>query len=341
MLCLFERISNFFLPPLIIAEVGINHGGSIDKAFKLIDDAKEAGCECVKFQCHIIEEEMIENNVVPGNSTETIWEIIKKSSLSFPEEIQIKEYVESKGMIFLSTPFSKAAANRLYNMGVEAFKIGSGECNNYPLIKHIAKLGKPVVLSTGMNSLDNINKSVSILKQYNINYALMHCTSIYPTPPEKVRLKAITELREKFPKVPIGLSDHSLTNFPCLAAVALGARVLERHFVSDKSWPGPDVSISMNPEGLKELIEGVNIIHKSLEGKKEILKEEQPTINFAYSSVVSIKKIQKGEVFSEENIWVKRPGDGDFLAENYEALLGKKAKFDIEKNAQIRKKDVL
>ncbi len=322
--------------PFIIAEIGINHEGDFNKAKKMVYDAYKSGAECVKFQCHIIEDEMIKNDVIPGNANESIWDIMNRCALSLDEEIALKRYVEELGMIYLSTPFSRAAADRLADMGVLAYKIGSGECNNYPLIKHIASFGKPVILSTGMNDIPSIRKAVQILEKSGIEYAILHCTSIYPTPYDKVRLGALNELRENFPNTVLGISDHSLGNYVCYAAVALGASIIEKHFTSDKSWPGPDVPISIDPKELKELIYGCNAIHDALGGKKTILKEEQPTINFAYACVVSIKDIKEGEMLTEENIWIKRPGTGEIKAVDYEKLIGKKAKIDIKKDTQLR-----
>ncbi len=322
-------------PPLVIAEIGINHEGSIDKARRMIDDAVSAGCECVKFQSHVIEDEMIPNNVIPGNAKESIWRIMERCALSEDEEASLKQYAESKGLIFLCTPFSRAAAVRLRKLGVVAYKIGSGECNNYPLIQHIARYGKPVILSTGMNDIPSISKAVMILRKANVPYALMHCTSIYPTPYEKVRLGALKQLRTAFPDAVIGLSDHSMSIYPCLGAVALGASILERHFTSDKKWAGPDIPISMDPRELKELIDGSCIIHRTVGGSKEILKEEQRTIDFAYACVVALRDIEAGEVFSMENTWVKRPGTGEIKAEHFGSILSKRAMRSIRKNQQV------
>jgi sialic acid synthase SpsE len=322
-------------PPLVIAEIGINHEGSFNKAISMVDDAFKAGCECVKFQSHIIEDEMIPNDVIPGNAEESIWEIIKRCSLSIEEDIRLKEYVESKGMIYLSTPFSRAAATQLEKMGVPAFKIGSGECNNYPLIKHIASFGKPVLLSTGMNDISSIKPAIGILKEANVPVSLMHCTSIYPTPYKNVRLGAISDLAKHFPDILLGLSDHSLGNYTCFGAIPLGARILEKHFTSDKSWEGPDISISITPVELKELIAGSKAIFEALGGSKDILKEEQPTIDFAYACVVAVKRISKGEKVSKDNIWVKRPGTGEIKASDYESVLSRVVKRPIEVNEQL------
>ena len=330
-----NRIIGPDCPPLVIPEIGINHEGDISKAIKMVDDAFGAGAECVKFQCHIVEDEMIYNEVVPANTDESIWEIMSRCALTEAEDFKLKEYVESKGMIYLSTPFSRRSVDLLEEMGVEAFKIGSGECNNYPLVEYIASLKKPVILSTGMNSLDSIGVSVEILRSYKTPYALLHCVSMYPTPYEKVQLGAIHDMSNRFPDAILGLSDHSLKNYTCYAAIALGASILEKHFTSSKEWPGPDIPISIDSVELRDLIEGSKAIHETLGGKKEILSEEQPTIDFAYASVVTIRAIKKGELFTEKNIWVKRPGTGEILAAEYKNILGKAAAMNIPCDMQL------
>jgi len=322
-------------PPFIIPEIGINHEGDFDKAKQMVKDAFDANAECVKFQCHVIDDEMIKNNVIPGNTTESIWEIMNRCSLTFDEEMKLKEYVEDLGMIYLSTPFSRKAADRLNTMNVDAFKIGSGECNNYPLLKHIASFGKPIILSTGMNDIKSISIAVKILQRSNVDFALLHTTSMYPTPYDKVRLGALTDISNHFPNTVIGLSDHSLENYTCFAAIPLGASILEKHFTSNKNWPGPDISVSIDPLGLKNLILGSKAIHQSLNGEKKILLEEKPTINFAYACVVSIKEIKKGQILSKENIWVKRPGNGQIFALDFDDVLNKVAKLDIPKDTQL------
>ena len=182
-------------PPFVIPEIGINHEGSFTKAKKMIKDAHTAGAECVKFQCHIIEDEMIENNVIPKNANESIWKIMKRCSFNENQEKKLKKYTEELGMIYLSTPFSRDAANRLEEMDISCYKIGSGECNNYPLIEHIASFGKPIILSTGMNDIKSISRSVKILEKSKVDYSLLHTTSMYPTPYNKVRLGALIDLK--------------------------------------------------------------------------------------------------------------------------------------------------
>jgi N-acetylneuraminate synthase len=322
-------------PPLVIAEVGINHEGSIDKAIESIDAAVAAGAECIKFQCHITEGEMIATDMKPGDiSDERLWDIIKRCELSEAEEKRVKQYCEEKGIIYLCTPFSREAADRLQAMDVVGFKIGSGECNNIPLLKHIARMGKPMILSTGMNDLASVRASVKAIQESGCPLMLMHCTSEYPTPYEHVRLGAIEQLRSEL-GLPVGLSDHSLGIYTCLGAVALGAVVLEKHFTVTRSWPGPDVPISIEPTELAELIKGSRAIFAARRGEKTILPSEQPVIDFAYASVVTIAEVKAGERLSLDNIWVKRPGTGPILAKDLETVLGKVAHHDLPADVQV------
>ena len=326
-------------PPLVVAEIGINHDGDFGKAIRMIDDARAAGCECVKFQSHVIEDEMIPaaGKVIPGNASVSILEIMQRCAFDEAQEAELKRYTEAAGMIYLSTPFSRAAADRLQRLDVAAYKIGSGECNNYPLIDHIAAFGKPMIISTGMNSIETVQPAVDILRRRGVPYALLHVTSMYPTPYHKVRLGAMVQLQQVFPDAVVGLSDHTLTNYTCLGAVALGASILERHFTSDRSWPGPDIEVSMDPAALADLVEGSRAIHLALGGSKDILADEQPTIDFAYACVVAIRDIAAGETLGMDNIWVKRPGTGEILAKDFESLLGRKAGRAIAKDAQLRR----
>lgn len=329
-------------PPVVIAEIGINHGGSLKVAKEMVDAAKDAGVEIIKHQTHIIEDEMSSEaeSIKPGNSDETIFNIMKTCALNEAEETELARYTESKGMIFMSSPFSRSAVERLERIGVPAFKIGSGECNNYPLLKHIASKGKPVILSTGMNSIQSISKAVKIFEEANIDVAILHTTNLYPTPNHLVRLNAMVEMHRAFPHLVYGLSDHTLTNHACLGAVALGASILERHFTDHMKRTGPDIICSMDKKSCIDLISGSKIIWSQLGGGKEAVEEEKVTIDFAFASVVTIKEIKKGEEFTTDNLWVKRPGTGEFLAEEYEQLLGKKASRNLPNNVQLKKIDI-
>lgn len=326
-------------PPVVIAEIGINHGGSLDLAIHLADLAIDAGVEIVKHQTHVVDDEMSEEAklVIPGNADISIYEIMRRSALSEQAEFRLMQYIHSRGAIFISTPFSRAAAERLKRFNVPAIKIGSGECNNYPLIRHIAKFGKPVIISTGMNSVVSVRPAVKILRAEKIPFALLHCTNVYPTPPELVRLGAMSKLQEAFPDAVIGLSDHTTSNYPCLGAVALGASILERHFTDSMEREGPDIICSMDPKALSELIEGSRIIFSARGGEKHPVAEEAPTIAFAFASVVAIRDIARGEMLTEDNIWVKRPGGGDFSVIEYDNILGKIACEKITKGMQLKR----
>lgn len=337
-----DRMVGYKHPPLVIAEIGINHNGSIENAISLADKAIDAGIEVIKHQTHVVEDEMTSEakSVIPGNSDKSIYQIMEECALNEEDEMLLKKHVESRGKIFISTPFSRAAADRLERMGVCGYKIGSGECNNYPLIEHIASFNKPIILSTGMNDINSIRPAVNIIRKHKIPYALLHTTNIYPTPDHLVRLGAMNELQDNFNDAVIGLSDHTVSNHACYGAVALGASILERHFTDSMTREGPDIVNSMDPLAAQELILGANTIFKQRGGSKGAVDEELPTIKFAFASVVSINDIKKGDTFSKDNLWVKRPGTGEILAEEFESIIGKKAVNDIPSGHQLKYEDI-
>lgn len=330
-------------PPVLVAEIGINHGGSLDEAKKLAKLALNSGIKFIKHQTHIPDDEMsVEaKKIKPGNSNESIYNVISKNSLNEEEELEFCKYVRQNGGIFFSTPFSRAAIERIRKMDLPVVKIGSGECNNLPLISRILDLRKPIILSTGMNSINSVKKTVKLIRDANLPFALLHCTNLYPTPVNLIKLSAINEMKSEFPDAVIGLSDHSESIYPCIASVALGARILEKHFTDSKNRIGPDISCSMTPEEAKELIIGSKEVWQASGGKKIPSDEESVTIAFAFASVVTDKEIKKGETFTPENIWVKRPSGGDFHANQLSFLYGKRAKRDLLANIQIKKEMIM
>ena len=322
--------------PFIIAEAGINHDGEFDKAIELVDLAVDSGATAIKFQTHITDKEMIPTDMKPGNiSEESLWDIIDRCVLDNEQEKNLFEYSKEKGILFFSTPFSREGADRLNELGVELFKIGSGECNNLPLLDHVAKFKKPMILSTGMNDISSIRESVETILNHEVPLALLHCTSIYPAPPETMRLGAITHLKKEFPELEIGLSDHSLGISVALGSIAIGSNIVEKHFTKSRAWPGPDNPFSIEPQELKKLVDWSEEIWLARGGIKDVLNDEKPVIDFAYACVVAIRNITKGEKLTLDNIWVKRPGTGEIFAKDFKNVLGKVANIDISENTQL------
>ena len=312
-------------PPLIIAEIGINHGGSLCVAKQMVYSIFTAGCHIVKHQTHFLEDEMTHEakSIFPPNAEISIWDVIQRCALSPEEEIELKEYTESLGMIYISTPFSRKAADFLAEIGVLAFKIGSGEADNLPLIKHIAGIGKPIILSTGMQTIKSIGNSVKILQESGVDFALLECTNLYPSPPEIVSLKGIIELKEAFPDTLVGFSDHSIGPGIALGAVALGACIIERHFTDSRYRVGPDISCSMDPAELRFLLDRSKEIFIARNNSKMRAPSEDGVYKFARASVVADRTLTAGTILTEKDIWVRRPGSGPIPAQDYDKLLGK------------------
>ena len=331
-------------PPPLIAEIGINHGGSLKVAKKMAKLAINNGADIVKHQSHVIDDEMSKEADAFKISyiNQSIYNIMKKCALSKDDEAELKNYVEKDlKAVFISTPFSRAAANFLYDLNVPAFKIGSGECNNYPLIEHIAKFKKPIILSTGMNNLQSISKSVKIINKFKTPLIIMHTTNSYPCPDENINLNCIKTLQNFSKKYHIGFSDHSTGELAIQSSVLLGARILEKHFTDSLKRPGPDIKCSMDPKMCKIISKNIKRIFLMRKNIKELQSVEKEVSKFAFASVCTTVPIKKGERLTKKNIWLKRPGTGDFLADSYKSLLNKIAKKNIKKNTQIKKKDIV
>tara|TARA_B100000886_G_scaffold216324_2_gene150074 strand:- start:2416 stop:3444 length:1029 start_codon:yes stop_codon:yes gene_type:complete len=324
-------------PPLVIAEIGINHGGDLDVAKNMVDLIASSGCECVKHQTHIIEDEMTEEakSIFPPNADKSIWDVMKECSLTLDEEKELKKHAENLGLIWISTPFSRKAVDFLDHIDVPAFKIGSGEADNLPLINHIAKKGKPIIMSTGMQSIQSLKNSVEILENSHVEYALLECTNLYPSPPEIVSLKGIEELKEAFPKALVGFSDHSIGPEMALASVALGACIVERHFTDTRYRDGPDISCSMDPAELRLMIDRSVEIYKALKNPKQRTKPEEDVYKFARASVVADKDMPAGHIITEKDIWARRPGSGEIPGYKYHDVIGKKLRLAVKKNHQL------
>lgn len=329
-------------PPLVIAEIGINHGGSLDVAKAMVSAAHRAGCEMVKHQTHFVDDEMTDEakSIVPPNADVSIWEVMQRCALTKDDEIALKAYAELLGMIYISTPFSRAAADFLAEIGVVGFKIGSGECNHVPLIRHIASLGKPIILSTGMQTIESLAPSVQALDDAGVEYALLECTNLYPSPPEIVSLQGIIELRNAFPQAVIGFSDHSIGPEMAIAAVALGACILERHFTDSRYRQGPDISCSMDPVELRFLIDRSREIHTALMNPKTRTAPEEDVYRFARGSIVADRDLPAGHAITETDIWARRPGSGEISVVHFDRLIGATLTRAVVRNQQLRWSDL-
>jgi N-acetylneuraminate synthase len=329
-------------PPLVIAEIGINHGGSLDVAREMVRLAHRAGCECIKHQTHFLDDEMTDEAkaIFPPNADVSIWDVMARCALSADEEVALKDYTEGLGMIYISTPFSRRASDFLEEIGVPAFKIGSGEADNLPLIRHIARKGKPVILSTGMQTIETMRASVAILDAAGIDYALLECTNLYPSPPEIVSLQGVIDLRAAFPKAVVGFSDHSIGPEMALASVALGACILERHYTDTRYRIGPDIINSMDPAELRFLIDRSREIHTALHNPKRRTAAEEPVYRFARASVVADRDLPQGHVIAEADIWARRPGSGEIAGYDFDTVVGRTLTRAVTRNTQLTWADV-
>jgi len=329
-------------PPLVIAEIGINHGGDLDVAKNMVRLAAASGCEMIKHQTHIIEDEMTQEakQIFPPNADVSIWDVMAQCALGPADETALKHYTESLGMIWISTPFSRAAADFLETLDVPAYKIGSGEVDNLPLIRHIARKGKPVIMSTGMQTIESIRASVQILDDAGIEYALLECTNLYPSPPEIVSLQGVTDLKHAFPDAVVGFSDHSIGPEMALASVALGACILERHYTDTRYRIGPDIINSMDPAELRHLIDRSREIHTALHNPKQRTTAEEGVYKFARASVVADMDLPAGHKITESCIWARRPGSGEIAGYDFDKVVGKTLTRAVTRNTQLKWADL-
>ncbi len=331
------------LRPLVIAEAGINHNGNLALAKEMLRVAKQAGADIVKFQTHIADAEMLpdlEMGAEAGSHvTRSLFDIMSECSLSFDNHVELKNEADKLGILFLSTPFSVEAVDLLERVGVRAYKIGSGEVTNLPFLKYVREKGKPIILSTGTATWDEVRKAVHVLRDNVPGLILMQCTSNYPTSYENVNLGVIDRMREEF-QVPVGLSDHCEGNYACFGAIAKGACMVEKHFTLSRLLPGIDQKSSIEPHELEDLVVGVHSVAAAL-GDKKGLNEEALKVRHGFSeSVVTISAVKAGEEFKEHiNLWVKRPGSG-IPSYELQDVVGKRAKRDLPENYLLKREDI-
>jgi N,N'-diacetyllegionaminate synthase len=326
----------------IIAEAGVNHNGSIDCAKRLIDKAKWAGADAVKFQIFNAEDivtkqaEKAEYQKNATCSNESQFKMIKNLELNAEEFRELARYASEKSISFLSTPFSSKSTDVLAEIGVQAYKIASGDITNCPLLEHIARKGKPIILSTGMATLEEISEALHVIKKAcEVQVVILHCVTSYPTRPEEINLRAIETLKKTF-HLPTGLSDHTLGITVSIAAVALGSCMIEKHFTLDRNLPGPDHKASLKPDELRELVESIRVAEKAMgSGIKKPTAEEEKIKLIVRRSIVAGAYIPQGSVITEDMLAIKRPGTG-IAPKNMKDIIGKKAKNVIYKDTLIK-----
>jgi len=325
----------------IIAEAGVNHNGSIDIAKRMIDVAAEAGVDYIKFQTFKAEKLVVEKaqqaeyQKKNTGKSESQLDMLKKLELTQDDFIEIKEYCGKKKVGFISTPFDFESIDFLETLDMDLWKVPSGEVTNYPYLVKIAKTHRPVVMSTGMCDIDEIREAVKVLRDNGCGgLTLLHCNTMYPTPFEDVNLKAMETLKREF-DVPVGYSDHTLGIEVPVAAVAMGARVIEKHFTLDKNMEGPDHKASIDPVELKQMVTAIRNVEKALgDGDKHVTDSERANKAVARKSIVAAGDIKAGEVFTEDNLTVKRPGTG-ISPMRWPEVLGRKADRDYKKDELI------
>ena len=330
--------------PYIIAEISGNHNGSIDRAKELVKLAKENGADCVKIQTYTPDTMTIKSNkddfLIKGGLWDgyNLWDLYDWAQTPFEWQKELFEYANSIGITMISTPFDESAVDLLESLSCPFYKVASFELTDLPLIKYIAQTKKPIILSTGMANEKEIKEAIDTIIQYGSgDFILLHCVSGYPTPVEEINLDTIKLLKKKF-KCEIGLSDHTLGNTSAILSIALGAKVIEKHFTFDRSEGGPDAEFSMEPHELKDLSENISLAHKAIGvGSFEMKSAEESNIKFRRSIYV-VNDIKKGDVFTKENIRRIRPGYG-LEPKDYEKIIGLKAKRDLEEGNPLTKKD--
>lgn len=322
-------------PVFVIAEAGVNHNGDLQMARALIDVAVEAGADAVKFQTFnadllaTSDAPKAEYQLQTTGDDESQLEMLRRLELSADTHRELQLHCHERGIIFLSTPFDESAADLLDELGVPAFKISSGDLTNSPLLEHVAQKGKPVIISTGMSELSEVIEAVSILNAAGCdNPVLLHCVSNYPANPADVNLRAMQTMRAAF-DVPVGFSDHTTGTDVSLAAVALGACVIEKHFTLDRTLPGPDHRASLEPAELRELVQSIRRVEMALgHGRKTPAPSEIETATVARRSLVAARNIPAGATLEREMIALRRPGTG-LSPSMVETLVGKRARADI------------
>lgn len=325
--------------PYVIAEAADAHYGSLERAFKMIDAAKLAGADAIKFQHHLPDEEMLPDTPMSSNMQEPLYDFLKRNALSIQQHKRLADYCRSLGITYLCTPFSLKAAKELEEViSPIAFKIGSGELLDHPTIEQIMKFNKPLVISTGMATISEIDETYRLCENHSPGLVLMNCTSAYPPVYAELNLGFIPIMEERYPKALIGHSDHTDGLHSSIAAVALGAKVIEKHVTIDKQLEGPDAKVSIDFEELGKLVFQLREVSSALGTEKNVNKNEMEIRKWAHRSLVYTRTLNSGEVLEDSDVWSKRPGTG-IPARRRSEFVGKTLQRNVSANSLLQQED--
>ena len=334
-----NRVLGGEAPAYIIAEACDNHLGSMQRAREMVLAAKKSGCDAVKFQHHLAAEEMLRDVPMSANFSEPLFDFLEKYALTIDQHAELKMLCESIGIDYLCTPFSYVAARELFEIGVTVFKIGSGEMADIPSLERMAeKFSLPMIISTGMSTLKEIDRTYNALSKYDISLGLLNCVSEYPPLYEDINLGVIPIMRERYPGAVIGHSDHTPDIYTVFGAVALGAKIIEKHVILDKTQAGPDQSVSINFVEMRDLVDGVRKIELALGDEKCVHEREKSIRSWAYRSLVTLRHMEAGEIIRASDIWSKRPGTGIPAAER-NRIIGKTLRVSVSENQLLQWSD--
>ncbi len=330
----------FGQPVFVIAEACENHFGSLDIAKRMVEAAKKCGCNAIKFQHHLPDEEMLPDVPQSENFSERLYDFLKRCSLNIGQHNELKKYCERIGIEYLCTPFSYKAAQELFEIGVRVFKIGSGEMTDLPTLRSIAgELKVPMLISTGMSTFDEIDETYQMLIKFNLPLGLLNCVSEYPPEYSDLNLRVISEMQKRYPRAIIGHSDHTADIYTALAAVTLGAKVIEKHVTLDKSWEGPDQSVSLDFDQIETLVDGIRKIELALGSVKQVHRKEEIIRSWAFRSLVLNRDMAPGEILTAGDISSKRPGTG-IPSKDIDKFIGRKLRKHVAANTFLQASDV-
>ena len=335
----WARVLDAGLPPAVVAEFADSHFGNLERAKAMCRGALQSGATAVKFQHHIVQEEMLESTPMSSNMKEPLWDFLKKNSLDISQHVELASFCQEIGIYYLCTPFSLSAARELEKeVNPQVYKIGSGEMLDFPTISGIAEFGKPIIVSTGMSSIEEVDLAYQFMSSLGIEFAMLNCTSSYPAELRDTNIGFLADMRNRYPEAIVGSSDHMPNGKLGLIATALGSRIIEKHITDGGSELGPDTESSISLTELAEMVVDINDVFSSLNSRKEVKPSEEEIRHWAHRSIVYTRTILAGEAVSKTDVWGKRPGTG-VPSRFMDEFIGRRLRRDVQGNTLLRRDD--